>query len=92
MFFFNMCKRKDDLVMSLENSARQTFLGFESLELRASNLQFMKMTTTRLEPFILKSISEDMLGTHGYAYHPGRKKLDSLDLLNGILLLVETLS
>ena len=47
LFFFNMCKRKDDLVMSLENSAKQTFSGIESLELRDSNLQFMKMTTTR---------------------------------------------
>ena len=46
VIFFNFCKRKDVLVMSLENSVQQTFLGIESIEVRASNLQFMNMTTT----------------------------------------------
>ena len=36
---------EDDLVRALENSVKQILLGIENIELRASNFQFLKITT-----------------------------------------------
>ena len=36
---------EDDLVSALENSVKQILLGIENIELRASNFQFLKITT-----------------------------------------------